>query len=60
MAVALVAFTRAVQGETDVLAPYIPPTDNFAERLRAVTSNTLALEPQREPGARKPASSSGP
>ena len=51
MAVALVAFTLAVRGETDVLAPYIPPTDNFAERLRAVTSNTLALEPQREPGA---------
>ncbi|HEV2069200.1 MAG TPA: maleylpyruvate isomerase N-terminal domain-containing protein [Acidimicrobiales bacterium] len=51
MAVALVAFTLAVQGETDVLAPYIPRTDDFAERLRAVTSNTLALEPQREPGA---------
>ena len=51
MAVALVAFTLAVQGETDVLAPYIPPTDDFADRLRAVTSNTLALEPQREPGA---------
>ncbi len=51
MAVALVAFTLAAQGETDVLAPYIPPTDNFAERLRAVTSNTLALEPQRDPRA---------
>lgn len=51
MAVALVAFTLAVRGETDVLAPYIPPTDNFGERLRAVTSNTLAMEPQREPGA---------
>lgn len=51
MAVALVAFTLAAQGETDVLAPHIPPTDNFAARLRAVTSSTLALEPQREPRA---------
>ncbi len=51
MAVALVAFTLAVQDETNVLVPYIPPTSNFADRLRAVTSNTLALEPQREPGA---------
>ncbi|MBW3547717.1 MAG: maleylpyruvate isomerase N-terminal domain-containing protein [Actinobacteria bacterium] len=51
MAVALVAFTLAAQGDTDVLAPYIPPTGNFAERLRVVTSNTLALEPQRDPRA---------
>lgn len=50
MAVALVAFTLAAQGETDVLAPHIPATDNFAERLRAVTSSTLALEPERKPG----------
>lgn len=51
MAVALVAFTLAAQGKADVLAPYIPATGNFAERLRAVTANTLALVPEREPGA---------
>jgi uncharacterized protein (TIGR03083 family) len=51
LVVALHAFTRAVQGDTTAITPYLPANGTFAERLAAVTAGTLAVEPERDPAA---------
>ena len=47
----LTTYTRAVTGSYDAIAPYIPVTGTFAERLSALTEESLALEPERAPQA---------
>ncbi len=49
LAVALVGFTEAAGGDFGTVAPHIPATGVFAERLSAVTAATLTIEPDRDP-----------
>ena len=51
LAVALRGFTDAARGDYDTVAPHIPPTGVYAERLAAVTAATLTIEPERDPRA---------
>lgn len=51
MAITLSGFTFAVQGQPDIVEPYIPETDRFPDRLSGVTANTLAIESERDPKA---------
>jgi uncharacterized protein (TIGR03083 family) len=51
MAVTLLGFTFAAQGQPEMVEPYIPQTDRFPDRLSRVTANTLAIEPERDPPA---------
>lgn len=49
MAVTLLAYTAAVDGRPEVVEPHIPDTERFSDRLSAVTSSSLAVEPERDP-----------
>lgn len=50
LVIILRGYTDAVQGSFDLLAPYIPHTDQFRDRLSAVTAGSLELVPERHPG----------
>lgn len=50
LVVVLRGYTDAAQGSFDLLVPYIPHTELFRDRLRAVTAGSLELVPERHPG----------
>ena len=49
LAVALSGFTDAARGDYGAMAPFIPPTGLFADRLSAVTAGSVAAETERDP-----------
>lgn len=51
LAIALRGFTEATGGDYEAVAPHIPRTGVFAERLSAVTAGTLTIESERDPRA---------
>ncbi len=47
LAVSLLGFTGAADGDHRLIAPYLPEGGTFAERVSAVTAGTLKLETER-------------
>lgn len=49
LAVTLLGFTGAADGDHSLIDPYVPEGGTFAERVSAVTAGTLGLETERRP-----------